>query len=131
LVGLTKLKFLNIGKTQGTTDGITGIDLSHLSDLYLNGTKMGSSRLAVLAKCNELLRLGLSDTDIGDADLESLPEMNSLEAIFLDRTKISDRGLLALQKCKKIGYIEVRGTLVGEEACKTFAKKFPNCKIVR
>lgn len=128
---LPKLTFLNIGFTQASLEAIDDGVLQNLELLYLNNTKLGSSRLSKLSNCKKLRTLAIYLMKINDEDLEVLKQLPALVALEVGTATITDRGLDTIDQLSTLKHLDLRGTPVSDTKVEEFRRKHPECKILR
>ncbi len=108
---LPSLEFLNIGLTKASLEAIDHSLLKNLVTLYLNGTRLSSSRLTKLSACTKLDTLSVFSMNIKDEDLQVLKGIESLKILEIGPSSVTDRGIDIIEGMLNLQQINLQGTL--------------------
>lgn len=85
---------------------------SRLTDLSLEGTKIGDAGMKHLTELKRLEWLNLYRTQVGDEGVGHLSRIESLQHLPIGRTRVTDAGLKAVGRMKRLVYLGLRGNAV-------------------
>jgi uncharacterized membrane protein/mono/diheme cytochrome c family protein len=94
--------------------------------LKLSGQAIADSGFALVAQCNNLMRLQIDHTNITDKGLASLKELRKLKYLNLVGTKVTAEGVLALRENKNLQSIYLYQTAVLGTDWPRLRQAFPN-----
>jgi internalin A len=99
LAGLTKLKFLNLFRTQLSDKGLAHLQrLTELQTLLIGGTKVTDAGLVQLKPFTKLKKLSLFKTAVSDAGIAPLKVLVNLEHLSISGSQITEQGEKELQQ---------------------------------
>jgi serine/threonine protein kinase len=110
---ITKVYFYH--NQQVTDAGLEPIGkLTHLSSLWLYGTKITDSGLRRLATLVNLSELEIARTQVGDPGIAHLSSLSRLRTLVLTGTRVSDNGLKHLAALTNLSGLHLAETRVGD-----------------
>ena len=131
LLGLPRLKFLDLRDTQIQGPGLVHLQGSSVETLHLSHTPITDEGLAHLPHVPTLRQIKLNQTAVTDTGLAALGMAPGLKHVELDGTTVTDAGLAELlEQVPGIERIEARGTGVGGEGEEALKSEHPNCEFV-
>ncbi|MDA1275819.1 MAG: hypothetical protein O2960_17515 [Verrucomicrobia bacterium] len=86
--------------------------LSKLTDLSLEGTRVGDAGMLFLKDLHELEWLNVYQTQMGDEGLRHISGLKRLKHLPVGGTRITDAGLAYLKKLENLQYLGLRDTSI-------------------
>ncbi len=94
-----QLLWLNVGRTNVTDEGLKTIgQLSNLTELNLEHTKVGDLGIEQLMPLKRLVMLNLVGSQVSNKSLVNIGRFTNLEKVFLYQTGVSSEGVDQLKK---------------------------------
>ena len=110
---------VNANRTPITDEDLEAIaDFTRLTDLSLEGTRIGDAGLVHLRKLQKLEWLNLYRCPIGDAGLRELKGLGNLRHLPIGESKVTDAGLIHLRDMRRLVYLGLRGVDVTDVGLK-------------
>jgi hypothetical protein len=91
----------------------------------------GDSDVAHLSQLTDVSFVVLQDTKVSDSSLAHLTRLTSLKVLWLDRSQVTDAGLAHLTGLKRLESLTLERTQVTDAGCERLQQALPNCKIER
>jgi Leucine-rich repeat (LRR) protein len=127
-MNLSALTHLNLNQTKIDDAGLANFkDCKNLLELRLWNTKSTDTGLANFKGCNKLTSLDLGGTQVSDAGLANFKDCKDLTALYLHWTKMSDAGLVHFLDCKDLTQISLAGTRLSDAGL----AQIKNCKYLK
>jgi Leucine-rich repeat (LRR) protein len=111
------------GRVNGQLADLTplkGMNLSRLTRLSLNNTKIGDAGLIHFKDCKNLTHLWLNSTLVSSAGMASFKDCKRLTALGLKYTQVNDAGLVHFKDCKGLTGLDVGGLALTEKGLANF-----------
>jgi formylglycine-generating enzyme required for sulfatase activity len=99
---------------------LEGMNLSGLTDLGLNCTKVNDADMVYFKDCKALTRLALNLTNVTDAGLANFKDCHNLTVLELAGTKVSDAGLANFKDCKNLTQLYLHRMPIGDAGLANF-----------
>lgn len=92
------LEKLNLRGALVGDDLMSGLNLTGIKMLSLDGTRISDDALPHLSQLSNLVELNLTQTNVTDEGLLHLERLSQMEFLLLDRTRVTDDGIERLQQ---------------------------------
>lgn len=128
---LSQISALWLDHTRLTGSGLSDLKgLKNLKSLHLQGNPIQDDKLSQLSGFAGLTEFDLSDTLIGDSGILLLANLPHLEKLDLHRTRVSDRSISTLSKLQDLEFVDLSNTRVSPDGLNSLRKMLPNCRII-
>lgn len=155
LTTLKELTFLNVSHTSVSDHGLRALsELSQLEILEVSQTSIGDETIAAIVQRNPRLQsltlaetqatgaclrfvgrlemlgtLDLAGCQIDDNSLEEIADLWRLNSLGLANTPITDSAIPALVSYGQLIELDLRGSQVGRQGCRSLEAALPECSI--
>jgi Leucine-rich repeat (LRR) protein len=121
-MNLTGLTWLNLNRTKVVDAGLAHFeDCKNLTNLGLLCTQVGDAGLAHFKGCKNLTQLNLHGTQVSDAGLAYFKDGKNLTHLWLGDTKVGDVGMAHFAGCKNLTVLGLERTKVGDAGLAHFS----------